>query len=269
MYQYGTTPAHLAKIAVAARQWAGLNPKAWVRDPLTIVDVMASPLLADPLRKLDCCLVTDGGGAVVMTRADRARDARKEPVRVIGAGESHVQWLVSQCPDLTLTPGRASGRAAFAVAGITASDADVFQPHDHFTLAVLPYLENLGFCAKGEAGNFVADGRLRPGGALPGMTSGGRLSYCHPGALGILLLVEAVRGRWRLTPMRRGWPGWRGIAPARSRLPPMRATRRRRHGPSPWRAVPMCWSTTWGSRGRRRTPRTSPWTTGRPACAST
>lgn len=193
MHQYGTTPEHLAEIAVAARAWAGLNPKAWVREPLTIADVMASPLLADPLRKLDCCLVTDGGGAVVMTRADRARDARARPVRVIGAGESHLQWHVSQCPDLTVTPGRASGRAAFAMAGITASDVDVFQPYDNFTHAVLLYLEDLGFCGKGEAGDFVADGRLRPGGSLPSMTSGGGLSYCHPGALGILLLIEAVR----------------------------------------------------------------------------
>jgi acetyl-CoA acetyltransferase len=193
MHQYGTTPEHLAEIAVAARMWAGLNPKAWVRDPLTVDEVMASPLLADPLRKLDCCLVTDGGGAVVMTRADRARDARKTAVRVLGAGESHVQWHVSQCPDLTVTPGAASGRAALAMAGITPVDVDVFQPYDNFTHAVLLYLEDLGFCAKGEAGAFVADGRLRPGGALPSMTSGGGLSYCHPGALGILLLVEAVR----------------------------------------------------------------------------
>lgn len=193
MHQYGTTPEHLAEIAVAARAWAGLNPKAWIREPLTIAEAMASPLLADPLRKIDCCLVTDGGGAVVLTRADRARDARKRPVRVIGAGESHVQWHVSQCPDLTVTPGRASGRAAFGMAGITAADVDVFEPYDNFTHAVLLYLEDLGFCAKGEAGDFVSDGRLRPGGSLPSMTSGGGLSYCHPGALGILLLIEAVR----------------------------------------------------------------------------
>lgn len=193
MHQYGTKPEHLAEVAVAARAWAALNPKAWVRDPLTIEDVMASPLLADPLRKLDCCLVTDGGGAVVMVRGDRARDTRRTAIRVIGAGESHVQWHISQCPDLTVTPGRVSGREAFAMAGITPADVDVFQPYDNFTHGVLLYLEDLGFCAKGEAGEFVADGRLRPGGALPSMTSGGGLSYCHPGALGILLLVESVR----------------------------------------------------------------------------
>lgn len=193
MHQYGAGPEHLAEIAVAARQWAALNPKAWMRDPLTIDDVMASPLLCDPLRKLDCCLVTDGGGAVVVASGQRARDAAKRPIRVLGAGESHVQWHVAQCPDLTVTPGAASGRAAFAMAGITPADVDVFEPYDNFTHAVLLYLEDLGFCGKGEAGAFVSEGRLRPGGSLPSMTSGGGLSYCHPGALGILLLIEAVR----------------------------------------------------------------------------
>lgn len=192
-HQYGVRPEHLAEIAVAARQWAALNPKAWVRDPLTIDDVMASPLLCDPLRKLDCCLVTDGGGAIVVARKERARDAAKRPIRVLGVGESHVQWHVAQCPDLTVTPGAASGRDAFGMAGIIPADVDVFQPYDNFTHAVLLYLEDLGFCKKGEAADFVSDGRLRPGGSLPTMTSGGGLSYCHPGALGILLLIEAVR----------------------------------------------------------------------------
>lgn len=193
MHQYGLKLEHLAEIAVAARHWAALNPKAWVRDPLSIADVMASPMLCDPLRKLDCCLVTDGGGAIVVTSKARARDAAKRPVRVLGAGESHVQWHVAQCPDLTVTPGLASGRDAFAMAGVTPHDVDVFEPYDNFTHAVLLYLEDLGFCKKGEAGDFVAEGRLRPGGRLPSMTSGGGLSYCHPGALGILLLIEAVR----------------------------------------------------------------------------
>ncbi|MGE3875362.1 MAG: acetyl-CoA acetyltransferase [Parvibaculaceae bacterium] len=193
MHQYGLRLEHLAEIAVAARQWAALNPKAWIRDPLTIDDVMASPMLSDPLRKLDCCLVTDGGGVVVVTGKARARDAAKRPVRVLGAGESHVQWHVAQCPDLTVTPGRASGRDAFAMAGVLPRDVDVLEPYDNFTHGVLLYLEDLGFCGKGEAGDFVADGRLRPGGSLPAMTSGGGLSYCHPGALGILLLIEAVR----------------------------------------------------------------------------
>jgi acetyl-CoA acetyltransferase len=193
MHQYGTTHEHLAHVALAARTWAQRNPRAWVRDPLTLEEVMASPMVADPLRKADCCLVTDGGGVVIMTRADRARDASARPIRVLGAGESHVQWHVAQCPDLTVTPGAVSGREAFAMAGISPADVDVFEPYDNFTHAVLLYLEDLGFCAKGEAGDFVAAGNLLPGGRLPSMTSGGGLSYCHPGALGILLLIEAVR----------------------------------------------------------------------------
>ncbi len=193
MHQYGTTPEQLAAVAVTARQWAQKNPKAWARDPLTLEEAMASPLICDPLRKVDCCLVTDGGGAVVVTSAARARDAKKQAIRVLGAGESQCQWQVAQCPDLTVTPGAISGREAFGMAGIGPGDVDVFQPYDNFTHAVILYLEDLGFCKKGEGGAFVAEGRLAPGGALPSMTSGGGLSYCHPGALGILLLIEAVR----------------------------------------------------------------------------
>ena len=193
MHQYGTTHEHLAHVALAARAWAQRNPRAWAREPLTMDEVMASPMVADPLRKADCCLVTDGGGVVVMTRGDRARDAALRPIRVLGAGECHVQWHVAQCPDLTVTPGVVSGREAFGMAGIGPADVDVFEPYDNFTHAVLLYLEDLGFCAKGEAGDFVAAGHLLPGGRLPSMTSGGGLSYCHPGALGILLLIEAVR----------------------------------------------------------------------------
>ncbi len=193
MHQYGAKPEHLAEIAVAARSWAALNPKAWVRDPLTLDEVAASPLLCDPLRKLDCCLVTDGGGAIVIARKERAQDAAKRPVRILGAGESHAQWHVAQSADLTVTPGIVSGAEAFGMAGVKPSDVDVFEPYDNFTHAVLLYLEDLGFCGKGEAPAFIANGRLRPGGSLPSMTSGGGLSYCHPGALGILLLIEAVR----------------------------------------------------------------------------
>ncbi len=193
MHQYGAKPDHLARVAVAARKWAALNPKAWVRDPLTVEDVLASPLICDPLHKLDCCLVTDGGGVVIVTSGERARDAAKRPVRILGAGESHAQWQVAQCPDLTVTPGVISAREAFGMAGIRPASVDVFEPYDNFTHAVLLYLEDLGFCGKGEAGEFVAEGRLDPGGSLPSMTSGGGLSYNHPGALGILLLIEAVR----------------------------------------------------------------------------
>jgi acetyl-CoA acetyltransferase len=193
MFEFGTTSEQLAEIAVAARAWARLNPKAWSRDPLTVADVLASRLIAEPLHRHDCCLVTDGGGALVLTRADRARDAAKTPLRVIGAGESSTHWNYSQWGDMTVSAGAVSGREAFAMAGVTPADVDVLEPYDSFTITVLMALEDLGFCAKGEGGSFVEDGRLRPGGSLPAMTSGGGLSYCHPGALGLLLLVEAVR----------------------------------------------------------------------------
>jgi acetyl-CoA acetyltransferase len=193
MHQYGTTPEQLAEVAVTAREWARMNPKAWSRDPLTVDDVLASAPISEPFRKLDCCLRTDGGGAVVVTGAARAKDAAKRPIRVLGAAESHTHWHMSQMRDLTVTCARESGRDAFARAGITPDDVDVFEPYDNFTSSVILELEDLGFCPKGEGGAFVADGHLKPGGTLPSMTMGGGLSYCHPGALGILLLVEAVR----------------------------------------------------------------------------
>jgi len=192
-YEFGTTEAQLAEIAVAARAWAQLNPKAWSREPLTVEDVLASPYVSEPLKQLDCCLLLDGGGALVITHKDRARDAAKKPIRVLGAGESHTHWHISQMPSLTETAAVVSGREAMAMAGITPEDVDVFEPYDASTINVLLALEDLGFCKKGEGGPFVAEGHLRPGGSLPSMTSGGGLSYNHPGALGLLLLVEAVR----------------------------------------------------------------------------
>ena len=193
MHEFGTTPEQLAEVAVAARAWAAMNPKAWSREPLTVEDVLASPLVCDPLHRLDICLVTDGGGAIVVTDGARAKDANKPAVRVIGAGESHAAWHTTQMPDLTITPGVISARDAFGMAGIIPQDVDVLEPYDSFTITVLLALEDLGFCAKGDAGPFVENGRLAPGGDLPAMTSGGGLSYNHPGAFGLLLLVEAVR----------------------------------------------------------------------------
>lgn len=193
MYAFGTTREQLAEIPVAARQWAQLNPKAWKRDPLTIDDVMASRLIADPIRRLDCCLVTDGGGVIILTNSDRARDANKKPVRVLGAGESHRQWHISQIPDLAETPAVESGRDAFAMAGVAPADVDVLETYDAFTITPLLAIEDLGFCEKGEGGAFVSGGRTAPGGDFPMNTSGGGLSYCHPGALGMLVIIEAIR----------------------------------------------------------------------------
>jgi acetyl-CoA acetyltransferase len=193
MHQYGTTRAQLAEIAVAARLWAQKNPKAWSRDPLTIEDCLNARPISEPLHRNDICLVTDGGGACIVTTAERARDAAKKPIRILGAAESHTHWHISQMKDLTVSAAAKSGPEAFAMAGITPKDVDILQPYDSFTITVLLALEDLGFCKKGEGGAFIESGVLRPGGKLPSMTSGGGLSYNHPGALGLMLLIEAVR----------------------------------------------------------------------------
>ena len=170
-----------------------MNPRARYQDPLTIDDVLASPMEATPLHKLDCCLVTDGAGAVVLTSAERARTLRKPPALVLGAGTCHTHSMISQMPDLTVTGAAVSGAEAFGQAGLTPADVDVVQLYDSFTITVLLALEDLGFCPKGEGGAFVADGPLAPGGSLPGQDHGGGLSYTHPGQFGMFLLVEAVR----------------------------------------------------------------------------
>ena len=193
MAQYGTTPEQLASIAVATRQWATLNPRARYQDPITVDDVLASPMQCSPLHLLDCCLVTDGAGAFVMTSAERARSLCKPPVYVLGAGTCHDHSMISQMPDLTVTPGVVSGANAFGMAGIKPGDVDVLMGYDSFTITALLHLEDLGFCAKGEGGPFVEDGRTGPGGSLPMNTNGGGLSYTHPGMYGMFLIVEAVR----------------------------------------------------------------------------
>jgi acetyl-CoA acetyltransferase len=193
MHQYGTTRTQLAAIAVAARQWALRNPAAWEKKPLSIDDVLASPMISDPLSLRDCCLVTDGGGAIVLTRADRARDLPRPPAYVLGVGEALSHYSIAAMPDLTTTAAVESGAQAYRMAGLAPADMDVLQLYDAFTITTLLFLEDLGFCAKGEGGAFVQDGRIAPGGALPVNTSGGGLSYCHPGMYGIFALIEAVR----------------------------------------------------------------------------
>jgi acetyl-CoA acetyltransferase len=193
MHEFGTTSEQLAAIAVACRAWAGFNPLAPHREPITVGDVVDSRLIADPLHKLDCCLITDGGGAVIVTTEERARDLRQPPVHVLGAAGTETHWNISQMPDFTTTGAAVCGPAALAEAGVTAGDIDVIQLYDSFTITVLMLLEGLGFCARGEGGEFVADGKLGPGGALPMNTDGGGLSSCHPGMRGIFLLIEAVR----------------------------------------------------------------------------
>jgi acetyl-CoA acetyltransferase len=193
MHQYGTTSEQLAEIAVATRAWAGLNPRAHKREPLAVSDVLASPWAVYPFHVLDCCLVTDAGGAVVLTTVDRARDLGVPVVEVLGSAVAHTHHMISQMPDLTETPARMSGRAALAQAGVGPSDVDVAELYDSFTYTVLVTLEDLGFCGKGEGGQFVSGQRTAPGGDFPLNTSGGGLSYTHPGMFGIFLLIEAVR----------------------------------------------------------------------------
>jgi acetyl-CoA acetyltransferase len=193
MHAYGTTSEQMAAVAVATRRWAQLNPKALVRDPLTVEDVLASPIVSSPLHRHDICLVTDGGGAFIVTTEERARDLRTKPIYVLGSAVSHQHRHISQMPDLTTTAGAITGPRAFAEAGLKPSDIDVVQIYDAFTISVIIALEDLGFCAKGEGGAFATVERLGPGGALPTNTSGGGLSYCHPGMFGIFLIIEAVR----------------------------------------------------------------------------
>lgn len=193
MAQFGTTSEQLATIAVKTREWAALNPRARYHDPLTVDDVLDSGMIASPLHKLDCCLVTDGAGAFIVTTAERARDLRKPPAYVLGAATAHTHMSISQMPDLTTTPGALSGPAAFGMAGVKPGDVDVLMGYDSFTITQLLHFEDLGFCAKGEGGPFVESTDIGPGGALPTNTNGGGLSYTHPGMYGMFLVVEAVR----------------------------------------------------------------------------
>jgi acetyl-CoA acetyltransferase len=193
MHQFGTSRENLADVAVAARAWAQLNPEAFVREPLTRADVLASRRVSDPLTVRDCCLVTDGAGAFVLTRADRARRLRQAPVYVLGNATAVWNRQVSSMPDLTVTAARQSGAEAFAMAGLLPHDVDVVQLYDAFTINTILFLEDLGFCAKGEGGAFVSGGAIAPGGRLPVNTNGGGLSCVHPGMYGIFAVIEAVR----------------------------------------------------------------------------
>jgi len=193
MHEYGTTREQLAEVAVAAREWAKMNPKAFMRDDLTVEDVLSSRIVSSPLSVRDCCLVTDGGGAAIVTSTERARSLKRPPVYLLGAGEAHWHRNISEMPDLTVTAASESGSRAFDMAGVRPEDVDVVMLYDAFTINTVLFLEDLGFCEKGEGGEFVSGGRIAPGGELAVNTSGGGLSYNHPGMYGLLLLIEAVR----------------------------------------------------------------------------
>jgi acetyl-CoA acetyltransferase len=193
MHEFGTTREQLAEVAVAARQWALLNPAAWEKKPLTIDEVLNARMVSYPFTVRDICLVTDGGGAILLTTPERARSLKKPPVYVLGCGSAITHANISSMPDLTVTGALASGKEAYAMAGLGPTDIDVVELYDAFTINTVLFLEDLGFCAKGEGGSFGSGGRIAPGGDLPVNTNGGGLSYCHPGMYGLFLLIEAVR----------------------------------------------------------------------------
>ncbi len=194
MHEYGTSSEQLAEVAVATRKWAALNPKAFARDPISVHDVLNSRLVAWPFHTLDCCLVTDAGGAVVITSAERARDLRARPIYVLGTGECITHQMVSQMPSFTRWDAAVvSGQRAFRMAGASPADIDVAELYDAFTILPILALESLGFCKPGDGGPFVSDQRTAPGGPFPMNTNGGGLSYTHTGMYGIFTIIEAVR----------------------------------------------------------------------------
>lgn len=192
MHDYGTTREQLASVAVSARQWAKKNPIAFARDDLTIADVLKSRMICDPLSLLDCCLVTDGAGAIIMTRAEQAKDTKRTPVYLLGCATAQSHRQISQMPNLSTTPAAESGPRAFAMAKLSPKDVNVLQLYDAFTINVVLFLEDLGFCKKGEGGALVASGAIAPGGNLPVNTNGGGLSCVHPGMYGIFTLIEGI-----------------------------------------------------------------------------
>ena len=193
MHEFGTKREHLASVAVAARQWALMNPVAWEKEPLTLAQALSARMVSSPLTLRDCCLVTDGGGALILTRADRARDLKRPPVYVLGFAEELSHLSISNMPSLTTTGAKLTGAAAMSMAGVKPMDFDLAMVYDAFTINTILFLEDLGFCKKGEGGPFVGSGAIAPGGSLAVNTNGGGLSYCHPGMYGLLLLIEAVR----------------------------------------------------------------------------
>jgi acetyl-CoA C-acetyltransferase len=192
MHEYGTTSEQLAEIAVTMRKHAGLNPHAKYRDPITVEDVLASRIISSPLHLLDCCMISDGGGALVLTSIERARDLGRPPVVILGGAEAVRHSEIGR-RDLLDIAARQSGPLAFARAGVKPTDVDVALIYDSYTITVLATLEALGFCALGEGGAFVSGGRIALGGDLPVNPDGGGLSSNHPGMRGIFLVIEATR----------------------------------------------------------------------------
>ena len=195
MHEFGASREDLANVAVSARDWALLNPRAYTyeKGPLTIEDVLSARPIVDPLGKLDCCLVTDGGAAVVMTRSDRAKDTKNTPIYLLGAAMEHHHRMVSEMPDLVRTSAIDSSQRAFKMSSYKATDMDTIQLYDAFTINTLLFLEDLGFCKKGEAIELVKNNNIGPSGSLKVNTNGGGLSCVHPGMYGLFVTLEAIR----------------------------------------------------------------------------
>ncbi|MCC6201548.1 MAG: thiolase [Gammaproteobacteria bacterium] len=193
MHEFGTTREQLAEVAVAARAWARLNPAAFTRGPLTVQDVLSARMIVDPFGAKDCCLVTDGGAAMILVRADRAKDFPQPPIYVLGVGSATTHNNICAMADLTTTAVAEAAPRAFGMAGITPADVDLVELYDAFTINTILFLEDMGFCRKGEGGAFVANGNIAPGGSLPVNTNGGGLSCVHPGMYGMFLTIEAVQ----------------------------------------------------------------------------
>lgn len=191
MHEFGTTRDHLYAVVKSARDWAMLNPEAFLRKPVTQEDYFNARMVSDPLSVLDCCLVTDGAAAVIMVRKDRVEN--REAAYLLGLGEATDHYQIAQMPDLTTSAAKFSGQRAFEQAGITPADVDVVELYDAFSINTIMFLEDLGFCKKGEGGDFVASGVIGPGGSLPVNTNGGGLACVHPGMYGLFTVVEAYR----------------------------------------------------------------------------
>jgi len=192
LHQFGLGREDLGQVHLTARAWAALNPDAELSAPLSMDEYLASRIIASPFCKYDCCLVSDGGAAIVVSRADRARDGRGKPVYLLGGGAAHWHREITQMPDLTVTAATESAQRAYRMAGLGPDDIDVVQLYDAFTLNVLLFLEDLGFAKKGEAAGLVASGAIAPGGTLPVNTNGGGLCCVHPGMYGLFCIIEAV-----------------------------------------------------------------------------
>jgi acetyl-CoA acetyltransferase len=191
---YGVTQEQLAMVAVVQREWAGKNPRATFKEPITVEDVLKSRMIAYPFRILMCCLVTDGGGALILTSAERAKDFPTKPVYILGTGESAEGPMISQMADFTSSRAfRVAGARAFAESGIKHKDVDHLMIYDAFAHLPLYGLEDLGFCKPGEAAAFIGSRATAPGGKLPLNTNGGGLSYMHSGMYGMYALQESVR----------------------------------------------------------------------------